>query len=152
MKTEHPEFDDETARKRACFLLLRLFFAQFWLLQFYGKLCDEGAHPLAFGNIAVWAARTSDWFTHLTPLPGWLVRPYTHAVPFCELTIGVMLLAGLQTRRVLIFSALLLISLDAGLMVQFKHDVVAMNTIHFLAILLAISLEKYNDWSVDSLR
>ncbi len=149
MKKGSDGIDGDIGRKRTGFLLLRLFFAQFWLLQFYGKVCDADSRTISWGNLSAWSRRTADWFTQLTPMPGWLVGPYTHAVPFCELAIGLLLLAGLQTRRALIFSALLLISLDAGLMLQFKHDIVAMNSIHFLGILLAIAWEKYNCWAVD---
>jgi hypothetical protein len=67
-----------------------------------------------------------------------------------ELTLGILILLGCETRKALIFSALLIISLDAGLLLQLKHDTVAMNTIYLLAILMALQWEKHNRWSLDS--
>jgi len=75
--------------------------------------------------MALWSTHTTEWFVKLTVLPGWLVAPYTSAVPYCELAIGVCLAVGIATRQTLIFSALLLISLDAGMMLQLKHEVVS---------------------------
>ena len=128
------------------FLLLRLFFIQFWLLQFFGKIFDQGTHIIAWKNLAIWSQHTTEWFVQQTPLPAWAVAPYTRALPYCELAIGLLLLIGFETRKVLIFSALLLISLDAGLLLQLKHDVVALNTVYLLAILQALRWEKNNRW------
>lgn len=131
------------------FLLLRAFFIQFWILQFFGKIFDQETRIVAWHNLAIWSRHTTEWFVKQTPLPGWLVGPYTRALPYCELLIGILLLAGFETRRVLIFSALLLISLDAGLLFQLKHDTVALNTIYLLAILHALRWEKHNRWTLD---
>ena len=131
------------------FLLLRLFYGLFWLLQSFGKAFDQESGILALRNLAIWSAHTTEWFVKQTVLPAWLVAPYTRLLPFAELAIGVCLLAGFATRRTLIASALLLISLDAGLLLQLKHDVVAFNTIHLLAILLALRWEPYNRWTFD---
>ena len=148
--------DDSASRAErdgtVAFLLLRLFFAQFWVLQFVGKLTDADSRVVAWSNLALWSKNTTEWFVKLTVLPGWFVAPYTSVVPYCELAIGVLLAIGLATRGTLIFSGLLLITLDAGMMLQLKHEVVGTNTIYLLAILLAVHLEKYNRWSVDSLR
>jgi uncharacterized membrane protein YphA (DoxX/SURF4 family) len=130
-------------------MLLRAFFAQFWLLQCFGKMFDQESRIAAWENLAIWSAHTTDWFVKQTPLPAWLVAPYTRALPYCELAIGLCLLVGFETRRTLIFSALLLISLDAGLLFQLKHDIVAMNSIHLLAILQALRLVEHNRWTLD---
>src|SRR5438552_409194 len=127
--------------KTTGFLLLRLFFAQFWFLQFFGKIFDQESHIVAWHNLAIWSAHTTDWFVKQTPLPAGFVAPYTRALPYGELAIAVLLAAGLETRKALIFSALLLISLDAGMLLQLKHDVVALNTIYLFAILLALRWE-----------
>ena len=137
--------------KATGFMILRLFFSQFWLLQFFGKIFDQETHIIAWRNLAIWAGHTTEWFVRQTILPEGLVRPYTMALPYLELSIGLLLLAGFQTRRALIFSALLIISLDAGLLMQLKHDTVALNTIYLLALLPAIQWENYNRWALDSL-
>jgi len=132
------------------FLLLRLFFAQFWVLQFFGKIFDQETHIVSWKNLALWSGHTTEWFLKQTILPSWIVYPYTRALPYLELTLGILILLGCETRKALIFSALLIISLDAGLLLQLKHDTVAMNTIYLLAILMALQWEKHNRWSLDS--
>ncbi len=141
---------ENNPEKMICFLIMRLFFAQFWILQWFGKIFDQESHIFAWRNLAIWSLHTSEWFVKQTALPWFFVRAYTLSLPYLELVIGLLLLAGFQTRRVLVFSALLIISLDAGLLMQLKHDVVALNTIYLLAILAAVHLEKYNRWSLDS--
>lgn len=131
------------------FLVLRLFYAQFWLLQFFGKIYDQESGVAAWRNLDVWSAHLTTWFVKQTVLPGWAVRPYSLALPYLELTLGLLWLAGYQTRRTVIASLLLLVSLDAGLLMQLKHDAVALNTVHLLALLLALRLSARNRWSLD---
>jgi thiosulfate dehydrogenase [quinone] large subunit len=137
--------------RRSAFLVLRAFFAQFWLLQFFGKLHDQESGVSALRNLGIWSAHVTDWFVKSTPLPAWVVRPYTLAVPYLELLLGLLILAGLQTRRALLGAACLLVSLDFGLMLQAKHEVVASNTVILLALLLALQWEPHNRWSLDGL-
>ena len=121
-------------------LILRLFIAQFWLLQFYFKLHDPKTGSIGLRNLGVWAHATADDFAKTTPLPTWAVFAYVSVVPYLELLIGIAILFGIQTRRVLFFAMLLLISLCFGLMLQGKHDVVALNTIQLFVLLLAFEL------------
>jgi hypothetical protein len=139
------DMKDETIR----FLLLRLFFSTFWLLQAFGKMFDQESRTLYWENLAIWSRHTTEWFVKQTILPAWFVAPYTRVLPYCEIAIGLAILAGLETRRTLIASALLLISLDAGLLLQLKHGEVALNTIYLLAILKALSLQRFNRWTLD---
>jgi thiosulfate dehydrogenase [quinone] large subunit len=136
---------------RTAFLVLRLFFAQFWLLQFATKVRDSESGVAALRNLGIWSAHVTEWFLKQTPLPAWVVRPYTLSLPWLELLLGSLLLFGLQTRRALTFSALLLVSLCTGMMLQQKHDVVANNLVFLLATLIALQLEPYNGWALDRL-
>jgi thiosulfate dehydrogenase [quinone] large subunit len=141
-----------TDRNRAAgFLILRLFFAQFWLLQVLGKARDQESGVTSLHNLAVWSANVTAWMVKSTPLPGWAVRPYTLAVPFVELLLGLLFLLGLRLRAALLASGALLVSLDVGLMLQMKHDVVAMNTVVLLAALVALQWEPKAGWSLDAL-
>jgi len=140
---------DGTTQKRISFLVLRAFFAQFWLLQFFGKLRDADANTIAFGNLARWSARTADWFVRTSPLPHLAVAPYTYAIPYVELALGLLILVGYRTRWALSAAAAYLVSLDVGLMLQLKHDIVGINTVTMLASLLAAHLEKHNAFSLD---
>ena len=145
-----PDVPPEMRDKAAGFLILRAFFAQFWLLQCFGKLYDQESGVAAWRNLAIWSRHTTEWFVKQTVLPGWLVHPYTAVLPYVELTLGLCFLLGFQTRRTILTAAALLISLDAGLLLQLKHDVVAMNTVYLLALLLALRWEPHQRWSIDS--
>lgn len=140
----------EATNGRITFLILRAFFAQFWLLQFFGKLRNADTGSVAFGNLPAWSARTTEWFVKTSPLPAFAVAPYTYAIPYIELVLGLLILAGYQTRWALLAAAAYLVSLDIGLMLQLKHDVVGTNTVTMLATFLAVYLEKYNAFSLDS--
>jgi thiosulfate dehydrogenase [quinone] large subunit len=140
----------DTLNRRITFLVLRGFFAQFWLLQFFGKLRNADTGSVAFGNLPAWSARTTEWFVKTSPLPAIAVAPYTYAIPYIELALGLLILVGFKTRWALFAAAAYLVTLDIGLMFQLKHDVVGTNTVTMLAALLAACLEKYDVYSVDS--
>jgi len=132
-------------------IVLRLFFAQFWILQMIGKARDQESGITTLHNLSLWTNNVTAWMVKSTPLPEWAVRPYTTALPFLEATLGILFVLGLRMRWALIGSALLIVSLDVGLMFQLKHDVVAANLIVILAALMALQWEPFNRWSLDSL-
>jgi uncharacterized membrane protein YphA (DoxX/SURF4 family) len=136
------------------FFILRVFFAQFWFLQVVGKATDEATGTRSLQNLSIWAKNTSEWMTHGTPLPALMVKPYTYAVPYIELGIAILLALGFHTRQTLIAAALLIVSLDVGMMLKLKHDVVGNNTIFLGALLLAIawSRDGVGFLSIDGLR
>ena len=134
---------------RTTMLLLRAFLGPFWILQCYFKMRDEKSGALGLGNLLAWSAGTTADFVATTPLPGWMVHPYTLAVPWAELAVGLLILVGLRTRAALVFGAALLLSLDLGLMLQGKHDVVKSNTVILLTLLIALFCQPYDSWSVD---
>jgi uncharacterized membrane protein YphA (DoxX/SURF4 family) len=145
--------DLEQQNKRIGFLVLRLFLVQFWLLQVFFKLRDPDSGVVSFRNLAIWEEKTVSGFVHAGLLPAWVAGPYTAAVPYIEVAVGLLLLVGFLTRGVLAFSAFYLVSLDVGLMLQGKHDVVASNTVFLFAILLALLWEPYGRiWSIDAAR
>lgn len=131
------------------FLLLRAFFSVFWLGQFFGKLYDQESGVAAWGNLAIWSRNTAAWFAKSSALPALLAAPYLRALPWLELLIGLLLALGIATRRTLIASGALIITLNLGLLLQLKHDVVALNTVYLLAIIQALRWEKHNRWTVD---
>lgn len=136
--------------KRAGFLILRAFFAQFWVLQFLFKIRDEESGIVALRNLGIWAQHVTASFAK-TPLPGWSVLPYTHALPWAELLVGLCLALGLKLRASLVAAALVVLSLEFGLMLQGKHEDVARNLIFLLALLLALQWEPFGrGWSVDA--
>jgi uncharacterized membrane protein YphA (DoxX/SURF4 family) len=143
-----PESHDE-AVGRPGFLILRAFFAQFWLLQFYGKAHDAAQGTTSMENLSRWSTNLTADFLKTTPLPELMIVPYTRGAPFVELTIGLLLLVGYKTRLTLLGAAAFLVSLDLGLMLKADHDTVKSNTIILLALLGAAIWEKWNMLSVD---
>lgn len=145
-----PSSSSDRART-AGILVLRLFFGQFWILQMVGKARDQESGITSLHNLSIWARNVGDWMVKTTPLPELFVRPFVTVLPFVEAGLGLLLILGLQTRRALIASALLLVALDVGLMFQLKHDVVAQNTIFLVASLLGALWAHADRWSVDAL-
>ena len=125
--------------RTAGFLVLRLFFAQFWILQMIGKARDQESGITSLRNLLIWSSHVTDWMVKTTPLPRLAVRPYTLALPYLELLLGLLFLFGLRTREALIGTCLLLLSLDLGLMFQLKHDAVELNTVVMLAALITLA-------------
>lgn len=145
----NPSDSREDDDKTLVFLLLRFYFGIFWVLEFFGKVFDQASRTIAWRNMSVWAAHTTEWFVKETPLPAWSVAPYNLCLPYLELLIGLLLLIGLRTREVLVFSFLLMVSLNVGMLLIYKHDVVALNTVYLALILLALRGERHNRWTVD---
>ena len=150
--TSSDSLSHDEAVQRPGFLILRAFFASFWLLQFYGKMHDGKTGTTSFENLSSWSAKLTQSFVDTTPLPAFMVTPYTRGAPFVELTLGLLILVGFQTRWALLGAAAFLVSLDLGLMLQADHDTVKSNTIILLALLWAAQWERWNVLSVDQLR
>jgi thiosulfate dehydrogenase [quinone] large subunit len=141
--------DEGALVERPGFLILRAFFAQFWLLQFYGKMHDGKTGTTSFDNLSHWSANLTAGFARSTPLPEFMLVPYTRSAPFIELTLGLAILVGYRTRWALLGAAAFLVSLDLGLMFQGEHDTVKSNTIILLGLLLAARWERFNVLSLD---
>jgi thiosulfate dehydrogenase [quinone] large subunit len=137
---------------RPAFLILRVFFGQFWILQFYGKAHDAKAGTTSLENLSQWSTNLVADFLKSTPLPEFMLVPYARLAPWVELTLGVLILIGLKTRWALLGAAAFLVSLNFGLMLQADNDSVKSNTIILLGLLLAAQWERWNAWSVDQLR
>jgi thiosulfate dehydrogenase [quinone] large subunit len=119
------------------------------MLQFYFKMHDDKSGSLGLGNLLAWSSGMTADFVATTPLPGFLVRPYTLVVPWAELVLGVLIFVGFKTRWALVAAAALLVSLDYGLMLQGKHDVVKSNTVILLSLLVALFCQRFDRWSLD---
>lgn len=135
----------------AAILVLRAFFAQFWLLQMIGKARDQESGITSLHNLSVWAGNVGTWMAKTTPLPLWSLKPFLAVLPFLELGLAALFVLGLGTRLALIGSALLITALDVGLMFQLKHDVVAMNLVIMMAALVGLGWEHGNRFAIDSL-
>ncbi len=140
----------DTDAARPGILVMRGFLGVFWLLEFLGKTYDAKADGLSVQNLLRWSDRLTLGFTETTPLPPWLVRPYTLIEPFAELAVGLLVLIGLKTRAALIAAAALLVSLDVGLLFQREYELVKLNAVILLTLMVALQWERWNRFSVDA--
>ena len=133
--------------------MLRAFFAQFWALQFFGKLRDQESGITALHNLSVWSDHLTAYFVKTTPLPAFTVAPYTLAVPWVELGLGLLFALGLWQRLTILAASIFLLTLDLGLMLQLKHEDVGRNMLFLFGLLLALQWEpKGKALSLDGLR
>lgn len=87
-------------------------------------------------------------FAH-SPLPHGAVAAFTAVLPWVEALIGLLLVVGWQTRRVLIAGALVMIALTFGTCLVQQWEVAGLQLIYAIAYSLLLFLYEYNGWSVD---
>ncbi len=84
-------------------------------------------------------------------LPALMVMPFAYAIPFCEVTAGLLILLGLFTRVGLVLFGLLLIGLTFGTVILGDAPTVAHNLQYALVNFVLLWLSDLNRYSVDSL-
>ncbi len=85
-------------------------------------------------------------------LPMSLVNPFLYALPFVEVTIGMLLILGLFNVLALILAGLLLMALTFGKTAVNDSATVAGNLSYILINFVLLSLADYNSYSSDRLR
>lgn len=83
-----------------------------------------------------------------TWLPGIVVIPFAYALPFVELLVGLMFLAGYQYLVALIVTGALLAVLSFGKVVQGQPQGVGPNLTYLLVVLAGIYFADSNRWKV----
>ncbi|SDL10264.1 thiosulfate dehydrogenase [quinone] large subunit [Catalinimonas alkaloidigena] len=85
-------------------------------------------------------------------LPTTLVMPFSYALPFVELLIGLLLLVGLFTRPAAIAGNLVMLMLITGsaLIEQWQNVAIQLFYAAYFAVL--VGYEAYNRYSLDHLR
>lgn len=89
--------------------------------------------------------------TEKTWLPKALLYPYAYTLPFVEVVVGILLIVGLFTRPVLVFTALLLTSLMFGKILTQEHATVAQNAGYVFMAAAAYYFSRHNCFSLDAL-
>jgi thiosulfate dehydrogenase [quinone] large subunit len=84
-------------------------------------------------------------------LPAALVQPFAYALPFAEVTLGALILLGLFVPVALLFSGLLLIVLNFGLVMAGDTETVAHNLQYALINFVLLWLCDVNLFSLDRL-
>jgi uncharacterized membrane protein YphA (DoxX/SURF4 family) len=100
---------------RVLLLLGRLALAVTFLLAAYGKLRPQNAVPWTLSSLKVTPASLGISMTFFAMqldsyqmLPAWAVNPFAHTLPWVELALGILLLAGIGLRYVAVAATLLL--------------------------------------------
>ena len=84
-----------------------------------------------------------------TWLPPILVGAFGHALPFLEMTTGVLLVLGLGTRYALLLAGVLLVVLTSGLTIAGNGGGVAHNLIYAIVVYLLLRSEADNGYALD---
>jgi uncharacterized membrane protein YphA (DoxX/SURF4 family) len=100
---------------RILLLLGRLALAVTFLLAAYGKLRPQNAVPWTLGSLKITPSSLGLSMTFFAMqldsyqmLPAWAINPFARTLPWVELALGILLLAGIGLRYVAIAATLLL--------------------------------------------
>lgn len=84
-------------------------------------------------------------------LPSALVLPFGYALPFLEVAVGLMLVAGLFNYFGAVLTGLLMIALTFGKLIEGDTATVAHNLSYSVIVFLLIWFSEYNGYSIDRL-
>jgi thiosulfate dehydrogenase (quinone) large subunit len=84
-----------------------------------------------------------------TWLPPVLVGLFAYILPFAEVLLGLLLLLGLLSRWALALTALLMIALSFGTVVESNPPAVANNLLYALVLFILLLYEPYNRYAAD---
>ena len=110
----------------------------------------HGVSRLLVGPTAFAGSLVRDF--QATILPPALVRPFATVLPFAELALGALLLAGLATRWALMAGVALMCALMLGTSLQGKWDVVTQQLLYAAAFSGLLAGARWNRYSVDRAR
>ena len=86
------------------------------------------------------------------PLSSALVLGFGYFVPWFEVLLGIVLVAGLFTRAVLISGSLFMIALTIGISANQQWDIAAQQLLYSVVFFLLLFLMEYNRYSLDTVR
>jgi len=100
------------------------------------------------GSHATFAAYMENQMRN-APLPGFLVHFVTVVLPWCEGTIGLLMILGLWTSVALIAGSLLMLTLQIGSCLAQNWDVAGGQLIYVLLFFVLLTYCERNRWSID---
>lgn len=110
----------------------------------------HGITRLFIGTLSQFVTATVTQFQH-SPLPEWQVRAFATVLPFLELGIGVLLIAGLATRWALAAGALLMIALEFGTALRSDWNLLFLQMFYSLLYFVLLMYRRYDAFSLDAL-
>lgn len=126
-------------------LLMRLWMGTTMFFAGLGKFTSPKDEPWALG-FEYWQTRAEGLMGAFanTPIPNFMLVPYTYGVSIIEIIIGAFLVLGIKTKWTLVFNGLLLISLGIGLRLIENHAGAANIGIYLTVTVLALILVRAN--------
>jgi thiosulfate dehydrogenase [quinone] large subunit len=103
------------------------------------------------GDHAAFAAHVESQM-HNTPLPGFLVHFVAVVLPWCEGTVGLLMMLGLWTSVALIAGSLLMLTLQIGACLAQNWEVAGGQLIYVLLFFILLTYCERNRWSIDRYR
>ena len=84
-----------------------------------------------------------------TPLPGFLVHFVAVVLPWCEGTVGLLMILGLGTSLALIAGSLLMLTLQIGTCLAQNWPVAGDQLMYVLLLFVLLTYCERNRWSID---
>jgi thiosulfate dehydrogenase (quinone) large subunit len=100
------------------------------------------------GNHAAFTAHVETEMQN-TPLPGFLVHLVAIVLPWCEGTVGLLMILGLWTSLALIVGSLLMLTLQIGICLAQNWPVAGDQLMYVLLFFILLTYCDRNRWSVD---
>jgi thiosulfate dehydrogenase (quinone) large subunit len=110
----------------------------------------HGITRIFIGGVAQFVNTTLTQFQN-TVLPAWQVRVFATAVPYMELVVGVLLLAGLWTRWALTAGALLMMALIFGTALRSEWTLLFLQMFYSFLYFVLLMCRQYDWFSADRL-
>jgi thiosulfate dehydrogenase [quinone] large subunit len=128
-----------TKKPEIAYLLLRLTLGANIFLHGVSRL---------IGNHAAFATHVENQMQN-APLPGFLVHFVAVALPWCEGTVGLLMILGLWTSFALITGTLLMLMLQIGVCLAQNWPLAGDQLIYVLLFFILLTCCERNRWSVD---
>ena len=128
-----------TKKDEIAYLLLRATLGANIFLHGFSRLIGDHAAFVAY----------MDKQMHNAPLPEFLVHFVAVALPWCEGTVGLLLILGLWTSLALIAGSLLMLTLQIGTCLAQNWDAAGAQLIYVLLYFVLLTYLERNRWSID---
>ncbi len=102
-------------------------------------------------GVGAFAHTTADHLNK-SPLPTQLNLGFAYAIPFIELALGLLLVAGLATRASLVVGAAFMMLLTVGVTSNQQWDVAGQQLLYSLIFFVLLFLLEHNGFSLDARR
>jgi thiosulfate dehydrogenase [quinone] large subunit len=110
----------------------------------------HGITRIFLGGVTQFVNTTLTQFQN-TVLPAWQVRAFATVVPYLELVLGVLLLAGFWLRGALSVGALLMMALIFGTALRSEWNLLFLQMFYSFLYFVLLMCRQYDSFSVDGL-